>query len=92
MRADGAAFLVDATYRRDGTRTQRLRIAQNGHMTRIRCHVRGSWRFAEDWVKISVPTICLGEGYGDQRMSAETKWPLQMNPNDTTRRVSVPFN
>src|SRR4249919_2652629 len=35
MRADGAAFLVDATYRRDGTRTQRLRIAQTGHMTRI---------------------------------------------------------
>ena len=92
MRRDNAQFEMYAKRTADGETSRKLWIRQGGQWTRLACrNMRVRWKTVADLVTVRIPTICLGEGYGRERVYSSLGKPGGV-PEDTAIRTSVPYN
>jgi hypothetical protein len=86
-----AQFVVVVVRRPGGSTTHRLFVMEANERTKIPCRIRSRWAYARDVVTISMPQVCLGEGYGDQRMRLASGKP-GAKPSDRVGRTLVPLD
>lgn len=92
MRRDNAQFEMYAKRTAAGNTSRKLYVRQGGSWTQLTCrNLRVRWKLTRDLITARVPTFCLGEGYGDQRVYSNLG-PPRGEPKDTAIRTQVPYN
>lgn len=84
-------FYVSAARYPGGEIGSALYVWSPGSDHQLRCAgLRVRWSISQDWIRFTVPQLCLGEGgYGRQRFAAMIG--TSMGYKDTTRRITVRY-